>query len=187
MMLNTKSRYGWLSIFIHWAMAIAFIALFLLGNYMVDLDYYDAWYHRAPEIHKSAGILLLLIMLFRFFWNTFQSRPEPISPDTKTELAARLTHLFFYLLVVMLFITGYMISTAEGQGIEVFNWFNVPSLLAEDSDRVDWAGDIHKILATGFMILAAVHALAALYHHFIVKDFTLKRMLGLTTTKGETK
>ncbi len=186
MILNSKTRYGWLSILLHWLMAIAFIALFLLGQYMVDLDYYDAWYHRAPEIHKSIGILLVMMMLLRFFWNIFQTRPAPISSDMKTELAARLTHSLFYLLVMMLFISGYMISTAEGQGIDVFNWFNVPSLIAEDSDRADWAGEIHEIIASGFIILAAIHALAALYHHFVIKDFTLKRMLGVTTTtKGD--
>jgi len=169
-------------------MAVAFITMFVLGQYMVDLDYYDARYHRAPEIHKSVGVLLLLTMLLRFFWNKFQVRPAPISSDKKTQLAARLTHNFFYLLVVMLFISGYMISTAEGKGIDVFNWFTVPALSAEDSDRADLAGEIHEIIASGFIILVAIHALAALYHHFIVKDFTLKRMLGITTTtKGKSK
>ncbi len=188
MILNSKTQYGWLSIFLHWAMAIAFIAIFFLGQYMVELDYYDPWYHRAPEIHKSIGILLVMTMLLRFFWNKFQTSPAPISSDKKTELVARITHNLFYLLVVMIFISGYMISTAEGMGIDVFDWFTVPSLIAEDSDRADWAGDIHEIIATSFIILAAIHALAALYHHFIVKDLTLKRMLGITTTTiGETK
>jgi cytochrome b561 len=188
MIKNSKTSYGWLSILLHWVMAIAFIALFFLGQYMVDLDYYDAWYHRAPEIHKSIGILLLMAMLFRFFWNKFQTSPDPISTDVKTELAARITHYLFYLLVIMLFISGYMISTAEGKGIDVFSWFTVPALFTEDPDRADFAGDIHEIIATGFVILAAIHALAALYHHFIIKDFTLKRMLGITTTnKGDTK
>jgi cytochrome b561 len=186
MILNSKSGYGWISIIIHWLMAFAFIALFLLGQYMVDLDYYDAWYHRAPEIHKSIGILLLITMLFRFFWNKIQTVPESLSSSNKSEFAARLTHNLFYLLVVMLFISGYLISTAEGKGIDVFNWFTVPALMPEQSERADLAGAIHELLATGFMLLVAIHALAALYHHFIVKDFTLKRMLGITTTKGET-
>jgi cytochrome b561 len=187
MILNSKTHYGWLSIFLHWFMAIALIAMFLLGQYMVDLDYYDPWYHRAPEIHKSIGVLLLIMMLLRFFWNKFQTSPEPLSSSKKSEIVARVTHNLFYLLVVMLFISGYMIATAEGVGIEVFDWFTVPSLIAEDSDRADLAGDIHEIIATGFIILTAIHALAALYHHFIVKDLTLRRMLGIITTIGDKK
>ncbi len=183
MIQNSRTHYGWVSIFLHWAMAIAFIALFLLGVYMVDLDYYDEWYHRAPELHKSVGIVLLLAMLFRFLWNHLQTRPESLVGSRKSELAARLTHLLFYLTVTGLFLTGYMISTAEGQGIDVFNWFSVPVVLAEDNERADWAGDIHELLAYGFIALVLVHALAAMYHHFIIKDFTLRRMLGLKQHK----
>ena len=179
MIQNSRTHYGWVSILLHWAMAIAFIALFLLGIYMVDLDYYDEWYHRAPELHKSVGIVLLLAMLFRFFWNHIQARPESLAGSRKSEFAARLTHLLFYLAVIALFLTGYMISTAEGQGIQVFNWFSVPVVLAEDNERADWAGDIHELLAYAFMALVLVHAVAAMYHHFIIKDFTLRRMLGL--------
>lgn len=187
MILNSKTHYGWFSIILHWLMAVAFIALFFLGLYMVELDYYDAWYHRAPEIHKSVGILLLLLMLLRFFWNKFQASPAPISSDKKSELAALLTHNLFYLLVLLLFISGYLISTDEGKGIDVFNWFTVPALFADDSNRADLAGEIHELMAYGFMFLTAIHALAALYHHFIVKDFTLKRMLGITTNQGDTQ
>ena len=148
---------------------------------MVDLDYYDEWYHRAPELHKSIGILLMAAMIFRFFWNHFQTRPDSLLTGRMLELSARLTHLFFYLLVVLLFVTGYMISTAEGKGIEIFNWFSLPAILSEDDQRADWAGDIHELLAYGFITLVGVHALAALYHHFIIKDITLRRMLGQST------
>ncbi len=187
MLINTSKSYGWVSILLHWAMALAFIAMFAVGIYMVELDYYDSWYHRAPELHKSTGILLVFLMLFRFVWNQSQPRPADLSSHKMTNRLAHLGHYSFYFLVLCLFISGYLISTAKGKGIEVFNLFSIPSLLVEDSERGDLGGVIHKILAFGFMGLAVVHAMAALYHHFIIKDFTLQRMLGIfNQNKGDT-
>ena len=72
-----------------------------------------------------------------------------------------------------------MISTADGRGIEVFNWFEVPALPALIEQQEDVAGLVHYWLATSLIVLAGVHALAALKHHFINKDKTLLRMLGM--------
>lgn len=177
--LNTPHSYGWVSILLHWVMALLFIGMYLLGDYMVDLDYYDPWYHRLPEIHKTTGILLVGVMLFRFAWNQMQSRPVALGDKPLLIKLARLAHNLFYLLVLLLFISGYLISTAKGKGIELFEGLTLPALLPENSERGDLAGDVHEILANVFLLLALMHAAAALHHHFIVKDFTLRRMLGL--------
>ncbi|MEN9464163.1 MAG: hypothetical protein RL217_344, partial [Pseudomonadota bacterium] len=65
---NSSSTYGLISISIHWLVAIAVITMFVVGVWMVDLGYYDTWYHKAPFLHKSAGVLLLVVMLFRVIW-----------------------------------------------------------------------------------------------------------------------
>lgn len=178
MLKNTTQRYGWISISLHWTMAIAFIAMYFLGDWMVELDYYDEWYHKAPDIHKSAGVLLVLLMVARFAWNHLHTRPAELGQQALMNRVARLGHLAFYLIVVLLFISGYLISTAKGKPIDVFGWFEVPALLPAHSGRGDLAGEIHEWIALGFMLLAIGHAAAALYHHFLLKDATLKRMLG---------
>ncbi len=78
-----------------------------------------------------------------------------------------------------LFISGYLISTADGRAIEVFNWFSIPALGELFSDQADIAGEIHYYLAFSLIGLAVLHALAALKHHYINKDNTLKKMLGV--------
>jgi cytochrome b561 len=161
-------------------MAIAFISMYALGSYMVDLDYYDPWYHRAPELHKSTGILLVSLMLFRFTWNKIQPRPVDLSSNHRLNLLSRIAHNLFYVLVLALFVSGYLISTAKGKGIDVFEWFNVPALFNENSERGDMAGDVHFLIATSLMLLAIAHATAAMYHHFVLKDNTLKRMFSST-------
>lgn len=182
MLKNTQHQYGWISIVLHWSMALAFITMYFVGDWMVELDYYDSWYHRAPQLHKSVGILLVTLMIFRFVWNKLQSRPQELGDNRLMIRLAWLGHQGFYLFVISLFISGYLISTAKGKGIDVFNWFQIPALLAESKDRGDLAGDIHELLANLFILMAMGHALAALYHHFIVKDNTLKRMFGKSTT-----
>ncbi|WP_020559127.1 cytochrome b [Thiofilum flexile] len=176
---NTTEQYGGVSITLHWLMALAIIALYFMGDYMVELTYYDKLYHTLPHIHKSIGILVGLTLVLRLAWLYSHPRPAelPNTPDWQ-HLLARLGHIGLYLLIIALIISGYLISTAKGKGIEVFNWFEIPALLAESPERGEIAGKIHEYAATLLMLLVLVHAGAAFLHHFYWKDSTLKRMLG---------
>ncbi|RUM90307.1 MAG: cytochrome b [Thiomicrospira sp.] len=175
---NTHTHYGWISIGFHWFLAVGLIGLFALGLWMVDLSFYSPWYHDAPAIHKSVGILLVATMILRFIWR--ELNPVPRAATNQSPFMngiAHGIHLLFYILVLALGLSGYLISTAEGHGIEVFDWFTVPAIGFQIEDQADLAGDIHFWLAWILIGFAALHALAALQHHFIHKDATLKRML----------
>ena len=174
---NQKYTYGWISIVLHWLVAIAVIGTFALGFWMVDLDYYSTWYHDAPNIHKSIGVILILAMLGRLLWNLFNPKPKPLANSATQRAMAKAAHVILYLLVFVIGVSGYLISTAESQPISVFNWFEVPAWFTPFEDQADIAGDIHEWLAYGLIGLVAVHAAAALKHHFIEKDNTLRRML----------
>lgn len=175
---NTPDSYGYIAIALHWVSAVALIALYFVGDYMVELSYYDTWYHRAPQIHKEVGVVVAFLMLSRLFWSAFQSSPAPLDKEAvKANKLAKFAHCLLYVFVFLMVISGYLISTAKGQGIEVFGWFELPALLSNDSGRGELAGETHELLGTAFMILVILHALAALVHHFFFKDRTLKRML----------
>ena len=74
--------------------------------------------------------------------------------------------------------SGYFISTAKGKGIDFFNWFEVGAITSEiEEGRADLIGDAHEVLAIVLAILVVLHSLAALKHHFIDKDETLKRIV----------
>ena len=90
----------------------------------------------------------------------------------------KLGHGLLYLGLFGVMISGYLISTADGRGIGVFGWFEVPALISGLPEQEDVAGLIHKYLAWGLVIFAVIHALAALKHHFIDRDATLVRMFG---------
>ena len=176
---NTPERYGVISAAFHWLSAIIVYGMFALGLWMVTLSYYDGWYHEAPEIHKSIGILLMITLVIRLAWR-FLSKPPRALPgySTFTRIAAAAGHALLYLLLFAILISGYLISTADGKPISVFGWFEVPATLSDAGVQADLAGQIHLWLAWGVVIFSVLHALAALKHHFIDKDATLKRMLG---------
>jgi len=85
-------------------------------------------------------------------------------------------------------ITGYLITTAYGRGVDIFGWFEFPALLPADKGRETTLGFWHMLLAWGFMGYIGMHAGAALKHHFIDKDITLLRMLGMNKkNRGDEK
>ncbi|MDG4813134.1 cytochrome b [Hydrogenovibrio sp. 3SP14C1] len=175
---NTDKRYGWTSIGLHWLIAIGLIGLFTLGLWMVDLSFYSPWYHDAPAIHKSVGVLLVGFMVLRLIWRWSNPIPQEVSGQVPfLNWVAHSVHILFYVLVLALGVSGYLISTAEGHGIEVFNWFTLPAVGLKIEEQADTAGEIHFWLAWTLIGFATIHALAALKHHFINKDKTLKRML----------
>lgn len=176
---NTTDAYGWVSITLHWVMALLLIALYFVGDYMVELTYYDPLYHTLPYWHKSIGIALGFALLFRLVWNFSNPKPAAIQgAPAFIHTLAKLGHLALYGLLLVLMISGYLISTAKGKGIEVFGLFELPALLASNEQRGEIAGEVHEIAASLFMLLVTVHALAALFHHVYWKDNTLTRMLG---------
>lgn len=176
MISNTKSGYGWLAITFHWVTALTVFGLFGVGLWMVELNYYSEWYRIAPHYHKSIGLTLAALTIARIVWKVSQPRPEPLGSEVENRLAS-LAHIVLYLLLFAMFISGYLISTADGRGIDVFNWFTLPSAGELFENQEDVAGDIHLYLAYSLIGLVAIHALAALKHHLFNRDTTLVRML----------
>lgn len=175
---NSSEGYGLVAIILHWLMALVIIGMFALGLWMVSLDYYDDWYHRGPFIHKSIGILLALVLSLRLVWRLNNGTPAAI--DSHSTLVKRFStsaHWLLYILLFALVLSGYMISTALGKGISVFDWFEVPATIANIEGQADIAAELHEWFAWILIIIASIHALAALKHHFLDKDRTLKRML----------
>jgi len=118
-------------------------------------------------------------MVLRVIWRFLNRGPTPLANHGQmTRLATKAGHGVLYLGLFAVMISGYLISTADGRSISVFGWFEVPALITSIPDQEDIAGLIHEYLAWGLVIFSGLHALAALKHHFIDRDPTLKRMIG---------
>lgn len=176
---NSSARYGWVSIVLHWGVALVVFGLFALGLWMVGLDYYSAWRKDAPDLHKSIGITLFAIMLVRIVWRLVSPPPPPLASYSRlTRIGAAFGHAFLYLGLFAVMIAGYLISTADGVGIPVFGLFEIPAVVSGLPDQADTAGVVHLYLAWVLVVFAGLHGVAAFKHHFIDRDATLTRMLG---------
>lgn len=178
---NNQHSYGWISIGIHWLMAFAIMFMFGLGLYMVELTYYDPWYRGSLELHKSLGMVLLALLLFRRIWQAINTTPDELAAPKWQQLSAKLMHKGLYLIMLLLMVSGYLISTADGRAIIVFDLVHIPALPWSIDRQEDIAGEIHNILAWALTAMVALHALAAIKHHFINKDRSLVRMLKVDT------
>ena len=178
---NTKETYGLISILFHWLTAVAVIGLFALGLWMEDLDYYDPWYKTAPHWHKSIGVLLIVFVVCRIIWRITNKAPESLATHSRIEkLASKIVHIFLYGAVILMLPTGYLVTTAKGQSLHVFDWFSLPATITGIDNLESIALEVHETLAFAIIGVAIIHALAAVKHHFWDKDSTLKRMLGIS-------
>ena len=179
---NSEHDYGLLAIVLHWLVAFVVIGMFSLGVWMTGLTYYDEWYKRGPDIHRSIGVLLFLVMLVRVIWRVLNVKPkDDVQMSSLQRRVAHSVHLLLYGLIFAMIISGYLISTADGRSIDVFGLFSVPATITGVANMEDVAGKVHWYLALLLLSLVALHTIAALKHHFIDRDQTLKRMLGVRT------
>ncbi len=188
---NSHKSFGIITIILHWIMAPLIIGLFALGAYMVTLTYYDPWYNRALWWHDSLGMIVFGLLMIRLAWILNNTRPAPLKTYKKIEIkAAKYAHILFYILLLIICISGYLISTAKGASIEVFNGFNIPSMITLREIQADMVGNIHERASYLLLVLFVVHVIAALKHHFLDKDITFVRMLNpnlLIKSKEKTK
>ncbi len=141
---NTETRYGLVTILLHWTMAILITGLFVLGKSMVGLGYYDPWYHIAPWWHKSIGIYVFILLVIRLFLRFSNITPVPLQSNKPWEITiAKTVHFLIYILLFGICISGYFIATAKGVGIEVFGWFNTPAAINLSDTQADIAGKTH--------------------------------------------
>ena len=177
MMLGNSSRqYGLVAKLLHWLVALLILALIPLGNWLVRLDYFDRWYFRALEWHKALGIIVLALAAVRIVWSLFNPAPVPNVSGWQRWLASA-THRVLLLLTVLVPLAGYGISTAAGDGVSVFGIMDVPAPLPKNESLRHWTTGVHYWTAYLTAALILLHVAAALKHHFLNRDDTLRRML----------
>lgn len=180
MIKNTNRQYGAIAILMHWSVAILIIGLFAMGIWMRGLGYYDSWYQTAPLLHKSLGLLVFFLLLFKLIWRVYDPAPAPEANLKIWERRlSKLVHGVLYLLPFIIIVSGYLIATADDNKVAFFELFELPPLFKAFEHQEDIAGEVHEILSWVTIAIVALHALAAFKHHLIDKDATLSRMLRL--------
>jgi cytochrome b561 len=177
---NTEVRYGAVAILFHWSMALLVIGLAALGLYMVTLPDVGFNTNKVALVlyHKEFGLLVLVLLATRLAWRITQILPRLVEnlPDWQ-KIAARFVHLSFYALLFALPMTGYLMSSAAGIPVSFFGLFMLPDFVHRDYHLFQRYVAIHQWLGYVLILFIFVHAGAALRHHFVFKDNTLRRML----------
>ena len=176
---NSAEHYGLIAKTFHWVMALAVVVMLAVGLYMEDLPPSPDKF-RIYGIHKSIGALILIAAFLRLGWRFLNVAPPlPDSLPRWQKLAAHGMHAALYLLLLLMPLSGWLMSSAAGFPVSVFGWFTLPSLVSPDKKLFDALVKTHGLLANVLMAAGAAHILAALKHHFIDKDNILRRMLPL--------
>ncbi len=173
---TTITAYDFISRFNHWIIALAVIGMLAFGTYLAD------FVPRGPEkgalinIHKAIGVLVLVFGLWRVGWRLAQGFPEPAGPAPNWQhLIAKLTHWMLILGIIVMPVSGMMMSLFGGHDISVFGLFVIPGQ-EENRALSSAAGGIHAIFSKVLIAFIVLHILGALKHHLIDKDATLVRM-----------
>jgi cytochrome b561 len=183
--LEAADGYGLVAILLHWIIAIVIVALLAMGAVMVRMTPGSSLQLEVYQFHKSLGIAVLALTAVRLAWRLFHPQP-PLPANLKPwEMAlARVTHLGFYVLMIALPLSGWMMVSASVWNIPtvVFGAFTLPHLpvlggLENKKPVEDALKETHEALAIGMLILLALHVAGALKHHFVLRDDTLARML----------
>lgn len=173
---NSEARWGALAQLFHWGMLVLFVTMFVLASIMVDLP-------KGPEkavivgLHKSTGITILILALARLLWRWSGEVPKPLAAAAWQQRLAGVVHVALYGLMFAMPLSGYVMSMAAGRGVNWFGLLPLPDLVGPNKPLSKAAQEGHELLATLLLLLIALHVVAALWHHFVVKDATLRRML----------
>ena len=165
---------------LHWLMALLLSALVALGLYMTSLPDvgFDTWKIRLILYHKQLGMVALTLVTLRLLWRAGNVLPHLVEtlPDWQ-KVIARFVHLCFYALMLALPVTGWLMSSATGIPVSVLGLFTLPDLVAYDERLFHTLVAVHRYLGYALIVCMAVHIGAALRHHFLLRDHTLKKML----------
>lgn len=173
---NASDSWGSVAKILHWLIALGVLTAAVVAKVSEELSSSRDRYEWMVS-HKSLGLTLLALMLIRVAWRMSNPSPDlPASMPRWQRLAARLTHWGLYLVLLWMPITGWLAHSASGLPLKWFNWFKVPGLVGKDKALKGLAENLHE---WGFWLLIAlfiVHVAAALKHHFIERDDTLRKM-----------
>jgi len=174
---NSDDRWGAVSQGFHWLIVILIVVMAYLGLTMVDLPNTP---HKIAvyTLHKSIGISILALVVLRLGWRLYAGRPRelPGIPTWQSRIATT-THALLYLLLFAVPLSGWVVNSSTGFPLHWFNLVNLPPIASKSDALHAVVRPLHEWLFWTLIVLACVHAAAAIYHHLFQRDATLARML----------
>lgn len=175
-MTHKTVRYSTPAMFVHWLTALLIVVALPLGGYMSDLRL-SPLKLQLISYHKWIGMTILLLVIARIVVRMKKGAPAPLPSPAWQLKAAQLTHILLYVLMLAVPLTGWLMSSAKGFPVVYLGVVPIPDLVAKDEALGDFFKSAHEVLTSGLLGLVVLHVAAALKHHWIDRDATLRRML----------
>lgn len=178
-MHDTREQFTPKTVALHWVIALAMIGMVIFGLVLEDMPRSENK-SALIQLHKSIGVVVLGLALWRLLWRVRQGMPETVA--VLTGLQARLmhaTHGFLLLCTLLLPLSGILYTIGSAYPVTLFGMPFIPQLLETKNELLAKIGvTSHAVL--GKLIIAAIilHVAAAVKHHIVDRDGTLRRMLG---------
>lgn len=172
-----SNRYSPISIAMHWLMLLLIVAVYacieLREFYPKGSDPREA----LKMWHFMLGLSVWILIWVRLFF-IFKGQRPPIlpTPPSWQQLLAKAVHILLYLLMIGLPILGWLMLSAKGKVIPFFG-LELPALIGQNKEFGDLIKEIHETGGTVGYYLIGLHAVAGLFHHYVMRDNTLIRML----------
>lgn len=171
MLRNTTEEYGSFTKTLHWLMAALILTLLIVGLYMSDLAREDPMRRQLYDLHKSLGVLAILLIIVRLAW--LRISPAPSLPAVFTVNETRLVSLVkaaLYLLMVLIPASGYFMSVAGGHAVSFFGLFDLPSIMGKSKDAHEIFEDLHSFMANVIIAAVLLHVAGAIKHRIQDKN-----------------
>lgn len=167
-------RYDSVARTLHWLIAVLVVAAFALAL-LVD-TFPPTWEDAVVNAHKVIGTSILCLAIVRLLWRAGHRPPAPVPTGWLLARVSSLTHALLYCFMIAVPLVGLAFAAWRGQGID-FGLFSIAPVMVEDKAIARQIGEIHELAAYVLIGLAVLHAVAAFWHHLVLKDDVLKRML----------
>jgi cytochrome b561 len=172
----SAQKYSPLAKLLHWAIALLILAQLVIGWTM-------------PEVHKgtlpvgeigwhlTVGVVIILLVTLRVIWRLTHP-PRPAAEERGwLKRTAQVTHGLLYALMVIVPVFGWANANSRDWAVGLASWLELPRIMPAGSKLGHALGDVHGNLAVLVAVLVGLHVAAAIYHHVVRRDDTLRRML----------
>lgn len=175
-LMSSPRKWGAMMQILHWTTALLVFGLLVVGLLMDEMTTSPTKI-QVYAMHKSFGITVLALVLFRIVWRLFDKRPTPPPMPAWQRWASRLTHFALYASLIVMALSGWLYNSASNFALKWFGLFSVPALSGPDKALKHFAHEVHETTWWVILGLIGLHVAAALKHHLIDKDHTLTAML----------
>ena len=175
--MNNDSRYGAVAQSFHWIMAVLVLIAFIYGPGGSEERVYSAARDFKRQLHETLGMAVFALVILRVLWRMVDRRPDPPAIARWMDVASKAVQGVLYLLMFALPLTAISGAWLEGHPLTLLAGVEVKPWLAKSHDVGATIAEIHTWLGDAIMWLAGFHALAALFHHFVLRDPVLVSML----------